>query len=286
MKKYLKEATIPSSYDFYHEDEGPLRYLTNFAAYEMKNGRKMVKIEDIEQLENLTFEGILISPPSDKKKQKCQVILNRTENYSFDYGSANEKLKGIWILTSSGVFYKLMEPDPSYKDLYELFFTNSTLWIELYPLLIEYEEVEIIVKLVKLNFPTKQKLKEKFPKFQTVLSENKSFFMNQIQKSDEENNSQIEKSKFVEKFLKQKNTIRKEVKLEKKKIEKKVEKNNSWSISKVKSSFLDLNFACTTCSRRVFVEFRNCSKCNNQKICTVCLEQPKDQHWICNQCKI
>jgi hypothetical protein len=149
MRKYLKEATIPSFYDFYNDDEGPLRYLTNFVGYEMKNGRKMAKIEDIEQLENLTFEGTLLPPPKDKKNPKCQVILDRTENYSFDYGSANEELKGIWILTSSGVFYKLLEPDPSYKDLYQLFFSNSTLWIELYPLLIEYDELEVIVKKVK-----------------------------------------------------------------------------------------------------------------------------------------
>jgi hypothetical protein len=131
-------------------------------------------------------------------------------------------------------------------------------------------------------------LKEKFPKFQTVLSENRSFFLNHIQKVDQENNSKIEKSKFVEKFLKQKKTeTKKELKPEKKKIEKeKVEKILPWSISNVKSGILELNFVCVTCSRRIYVELINCSKCNNQKICTVCLEPSKDQNWICNQCKI
>ena len=156
MRKYFKEVTIPSSYDFYISDEGPLRYITNFCAFEMTNGRKMAKIEDIEKLENLSFEGILI--PSKEYVPKVEAILSRTSSYSFDFGATDPSLKGIWILTEFGIYYKLLEPDPSYIEHYKEFKMKSDIWIDLFILFLDGEDENSIPTKVKKKKKKKKKL--------------------------------------------------------------------------------------------------------------------------------
>eukprot|EP01080_Neovahlkampfia_damariscottae_P006890 gene6890-11052_t len=183
MKKYFKEITIPSSYDFYAKDgEGPLRYLTNFSAYEMTNGRKKVKIEDIETVQNLTFEGVLI--PSKENTPKAEVILSRTLNYTYDFGSTDKSLYGIWILTENGIYYKLMDPDPSYVDFYKDFKEKSDIWMDLFVLLLDGEDEQSIL----------EKLSSKYPNYLNVFAENYNFFITLIRNADTDNGTNFFRS--------------------------------------------------------------------------------------------